>query len=83
MKNTLAKIYTEYQKTNFMFNNLSPPLPPPPKSYRLKDNVEKYDTDGQATDGNIIRRTQFACRISKHAVTLSEYVIFIAFRLQK
>jgi hypothetical protein len=35
------------------------------KSFRLWDNVEKYGWDGQAVDGNIIRRMRFACCISK------------------
>jgi hypothetical protein len=30
------------------------------KSRRLWDNVEKYGTDGQATDDNIIRRLRIA-----------------------
>jgi len=38
-----------------MFNNFSP------KIVSLRDNVEKYDTVGQATDDNIKRRMRFAC----------------------
>jgi hypothetical protein len=35
------------------------------KSCRLWDNVEKYRTDRQATDENMIRHARFACRITK------------------
>jgi hypothetical protein len=42
------QIYRENQNTHFMFNN----LPPPKKSCRLWDNVEKYGTARQATDDN-------------------------------
>ena len=35
------------------------------KSCIFLDRVEKYGTDGEATDDNIIRRIRFACRISK------------------
>jgi hypothetical protein len=31
------------------------------KSYRLWDNVERYDRAGEATDDNIVRRMLFAC----------------------
>jgi hypothetical protein len=44
----------------------------PRKSYRLLDNVEKYDSAGQATDDSIIRRMRTACRITKAADTNSE-----------
>jgi hypothetical protein len=40
------------------------------KSCRLWDNVEKYGTAGQTTDGNIIRRMRFACWITKATDTL-------------
>jgi hypothetical protein len=33
--------------------------------FLLWDNEEKYGTDGQATDGNTIRRMGFACCIIK------------------
>jgi hypothetical protein len=49
------------------------------KSCRLWDNVEKYGTARQATDGNITRRMRFACWIRHATNTHSEYVIFIAF----
>jgi hypothetical protein len=55
---------------------------PPWKSYRLWDNVEKYCTARQATDGNIIWRMRVACWIPKAAKIHSEYVILIAFPLQ-
>jgi hypothetical protein len=53
------------------------------KSCRLWDNVEKYGTAGQATDGNIIRRMRFACWITRATDTHSECVILIAFRRQQ
>ena len=51
-------------KTQCMFNNFSP------KIVSLRDNVEKYDTVGQAIDNNIIRCTRFACWITKTIHTL-------------
>ena len=36
-----------------MLNNFH--RPPPRKKGRLRDNVEKYSTVGQPTDGSIIR----------------------------
>jgi hypothetical protein len=49
------------------------------KSCPFWDNVEKYGTARQATDGNIIRRMRFAWWITKATDTHSEYVILIAF----
>jgi hypothetical protein len=49
------------------------------KPCRLWDNVEKYGTARQTTDGNIIRRMRFACWITKTTDTHSEYIILIAF----
>ena len=45
--------------------------------------MEKHGTTGQATDDNTIRRTQFACRVTKVTESHSEYVILIAFALQQ
>jgi hypothetical protein len=45
--------------------------------------VDKYGTARHATDNNIVRRMRFACWITKAADTLSEYVILIAFPLQR
>ena len=45
---------------------------PPPKK-------KNFGTAGQATDDNIIRRTCFACWITKATNTQVEYVIFIGF----
>jgi hypothetical protein len=53
------------------------------KSYRLWDNVEKYDRTRQATDDNILRRMRFACWITKAADTPTENVILIAFSRQE
>jgi len=41
--------------------------------------VEKYHRTGQATDGDVIRHTRFACWITKATNMRSEYVILIAF----
>ena len=49
------------------------------KSFRLWDDVEKFGTARQTTDDNIIRRTRFACRITKATDTHSEYLILPAF----
>jgi hypothetical protein len=56
-----------------MFNNFSR------KSCHLCDNMEKYGTARQATDGNIVWRLRVACWINKTADTRSVYVIFMAF----
>jgi hypothetical protein len=53
------------------------------KSCRLGDNVEKYGTARQATDGDIIPRMRFACWISKATETHSGYVILTAFPRQR
>jgi hypothetical protein len=45
--------------------------------------VEKYGTTGQATDDNVMRRMRCACWITKARDAHSEYVILIAFPLQK
>jgi hypothetical protein len=45
--------------------------------------VEKYGTDGQATDGDITWRMRTACWIPEATNTLTEYVILIAFPMQK
>jgi len=52
------------------------------KSGRLRDNVEKYDRVGEATDDYIIGCMPIAWRIIKATNTYSEYVILIAFPRQ-
>jgi len=52
-------------------------------SCRLCDNVDKYGTARQITDGNIIRRMRGAYWLTKAKDTHSEYVILIAFPLQQ
>jgi hypothetical protein len=47
------------------------------KSCRLWNNVEKYGTVGQATDGNTMQRMRIACWIPKATNTRSEYAIRI------
>jgi hypothetical protein len=49
----------------------------------LWDNVEKYGTARQATDGIMIRRMHLACWVTKATDTHSEYVILIAFPRQQ
>jgi hypothetical protein len=53
------------------------------KTLPLRDNVEKFVTARQATDGNIISRMRFACWITKATDTHSEYAILIAFPRQQ
>ena len=45
--------------------------------------MEKFGTARQVTVGNIIRRMRIACWITKATNTHSEYVILVAFPLQK
>jgi hypothetical protein len=45
--------------------------------------VKKCGRAGHATDGNIIQRMRFACRITKATDTHSEYVILFAFPRQQ
>jgi len=49
---------------------------------RLWDNVEKYGTGRQATDGTIEWRMRIACWISKATYLHSEYVILAVFPRQ-
>jgi hypothetical protein len=57
--------------------------PPPWKLCRLWSNVEKYGGARHATDDNIIKLMHFACWTTKTTNSHSEYVILIAFPLQK
>jgi len=45
--------------------------------------VEKYDRVRHATNDSIIRRTRFACWMTKATDTHSEYVIFLALTRQQ
>ena len=45
--------------------------------------MERRGKDGQATDKNTVRRMRFAFWITKDTDTQSEYVILIAFPLEK
>jgi hypothetical protein len=62
-----------------MFNNFFSPW----ESCLLWNNVEKYGRARQAIDDNITLRMRIARWISKATDTHSEYVILIAFPLQK
>ena len=70
----LEKIKTHVLCSTFFF---------PRKSCLLWCNVEKCCTAGQAMDDNIIRRMRIACLITTATDTHSEYVILIAFPLQR
>jgi hypothetical protein len=59
------------------------PVTFPQKSRLLGDNVEKYVTDKQITDGNIMQPMRFACWKTKATETHSEYEILTAFAQQK
>jgi len=63
MKNMSGKSCRENQNNHFMFGN-----PPPWKSCRLWDNVEKYGTASQVTDNMTkcrVGKMRFACQITK------------------
>jgi hypothetical protein len=49
----------------------------------MSNNVKKYATAGQATDGNKIRLMRFACWVTKATDTYSEYVMLTAFPRQQ
>jgi len=66
----------EQINTHFMFNNI---LPPPQDRAVCGDNVEKYCTAGQATDGSTTRRTRTASGVKKLTNTHLEQVILTAF----
>jgi hypothetical protein len=53
------------------------------QSFRIWDNVEKYDRARQATNDNIIQRMRFACWVTKATDTHSKYIILIAFPWQQ
>ena len=78
MRNVSDKICRENQNTNFTFNNFIIFFR---KSFRLRENVEKCCTAGQATDDN--RRMPIACWKIKATSTHSGYVIIIAFSRQR
>jgi len=75
MRNISDKNCIENHNTHFMLNDVFQ------TSFLFWDNVEKYDTAGQTTDDNIVRRMRFTCRISKATGTHSEYVILIDYPL--
>jgi len=60
-----------------MFNGLLQKIVP------FINNVGKYCRLVKATDDDTIRRTRFACWIPEATGTQAEYVILIAFPLQK
>ena len=60
MRNVMDKSCREYQNMHFIFNNFFQ------KSSHLWDNVGKYDSARQATDGSIMLCRKYA-RIQTHA----------------
>jgi len=74
MINVSGKSCRENQDTN---------SPPPRKSFRLWDNMEKYSRPSQATYDNITQRMRFSCCITRATNTPTEYVIIFAFSLQQ
>jgi len=72
MKNVSEKV-EENIKTPMLYSKFFPQKP-----CRLRDNVGKYCTTGQATDDNMAH-TYFMLDTNTH----SEYVILIAFPLQQ
>ena len=68
-----------YRKSKHIFCSVNFSQQP----YRLWDNLKKYDRAGQATGDNIICCMCNACWINKATNTHSEYIILIAFLLQK
>jgi hypothetical protein len=75
MRNGLDKICRENHNTRSMSNNVFR------KSCPFWDNVETYNSSGQATD-NIMANA--SCMLDNYRLetnTLLEYVIFIAFPL--
>ena len=64
-----------YRQSKLVLYSLASLPPPLRKSYRLWDNVVKYCTAGQATDGSIIWLKRFTCWIPKATDTHPEYVI--------
>jgi hypothetical protein len=49
------------------------------KSCHRKDDVEKYGTDGQTADNDIVRRMRFVCWVNTAIDMHLEYVIIIGF----
>jgi len=55
----------------------------PPKSCLLWGDVEKHGTGRHATEDNVIQLMSFACWVIKSTHTNSDYVILIAFPLER
>jgi hypothetical protein len=68
VRNVADKRCRQNQNTDLNYNNVSP------KTGRLCNNVKKFCTAGQGTEGNIIRRMRSTCWITK-LQTHSEHVI--------
>jgi len=80
MRNVSDRNRRENQNTHFVFNKV--PLHRR-KSCRLCDNVGKRGTARDVTDDSIIRRMRNVRWIPKATKTNTEYVMLIAFPLQK
>ena len=79
MRNVLDKSCVEYQNTHFMLSSFFFFV----KILHLWDNVKRYCTAREATNGNIIQHMHFACWIVKFTDTHSECVILFAFAQQQ
>ena len=73
MRTVSGKSCRKNQNTHFILSNF------PRKSYRLRDNLDKYDTTNHATGDYIARRMPFECLMAKTTHTHSEYVKHIVF----
>ena len=69
--------FVEKIKTHFIINNVCR------KFCRLRDNVEKYSGAKHTPDDNKEWRIRFACWIYKATHTPTQYIIHIAFPLQR
>ena len=63
------KTHILYSGTFFLFEN----------RVVYENNMEKYGTDGQATDGNIIWRMRLACRVPKAKNKQSRNIYLLLF----
>ena len=61
----LDKLQEYKRNTHFMFSNLISPPPPPEIGPFMRCEKKIHCSARQATDGNVIRRMRFACRVTK------------------
>jgi len=76
MRTVSGKICRENQNTHFIYSNF------PRKSYRLRDNLDKYETTKHATGDDIAGRMPFECFMTKtmhthtHTLRISKHIVF-------